>query len=84
MHLIVDVNHDLTRAAKLALEKSGRYFLFEENDTTKAHQTAQTLKLDFVLVDIAMPETDSGEVAARIQSDPALHKTPIVPVSQPR
>jgi CheY-like chemotaxis protein len=25
-----------------------------------------------------MPETDGGEVAARIQSDPALHRTPIV------
>jgi CheY-like chemotaxis protein len=25
-----------------------------------------------------MPETDGGEVAARIQSDPALHRIPIV------
>jgi CheY-like chemotaxis protein len=25
-----------------------------------------------------MPETDAGEVAARIQSDPALHRIPIV------
>ena len=26
--LIVDNNHDLTRSAKLALEKTGRYFVF--------------------------------------------------------
>jgi CheY-like chemotaxis protein len=25
-----------------------------------------------------MPETDGGEVAARIESDPALHRTPVV------
>jgi CheY-like chemotaxis protein len=76
--LIVDDNHDSTRAAKLALEKSGRYFVSEENDATKAHQTAQSLKPDLILLDIAMPETDGGEVVARIQSDPALHRTPIV------
>ena len=68
--LIVDDNHDFTRAAKLALEKSGRYFVSEENDATKAHQTAQSLKPDLILLDIAMPETDGGEVVARIQSDP--------------
>jgi putative two-component system response regulator len=76
--LIVDDNHDFTRAAKLALEKSGRYFVSEENDATKAHQTAQSLKPDLILLAIAMPETDGGEVVARIQSDPALHRTPIV------
>ena len=76
--LIVDDNHDFTRAAKLALEKSGRYFVSEENDATKAHQTAQSLKPDLILLDVAMPEKDGGEVVARIQSDPALHRTPIV------
>ena len=76
--LIVDNNHDFTRSVRRALEKTGSYFVFEENDATKAHQTAQSLKPDLILVDIAMPERDSGEVAARIQSDPALHRTPIV------
>jgi CheY-like chemotaxis protein len=76
--LIVDNSHDFTRAAKLALEKTGRYFVFEENDATKAHQTAQNLKPDLILLDVAMPETDGGEVAARIHSDPTLHTIPIV------
>ena len=76
--LIIDNNSDFTHSAKLALERTGRYFVCEENDATKAHQTAQSLKPDLILLDIAMPETDGGEVAARIQSDPALHRTPIV------
>jgi CheY-like chemotaxis protein len=33
--------------------------------------------VNFLSSDIATPKVDSGEVAARIQSDPALHRTPI-------
>ena len=64
--------------AKRALEKTGRYLVVEENDAAKAHQTAQSLKPDLILLDISMPDTDGGEVAARIQSDPTLHRIPIV------
>jgi CheY-like chemotaxis protein len=76
--LIIDDNHDFTPAAKLALEKTGSYFVCEENDATKAHQTAQNSKPDLILLDIAMPQTDGGEVAARIQTDPALRRIPVV------
>jgi CheY-like chemotaxis protein len=76
--LIIDNNRDFTHSAKLALENTGRYLLCEENDASKAHQTAQGLKPDLILLDIAMPETDGGEVAARIEADPALHRIPIV------
>lgn len=76
--LLIDDNHDFTRAAKLALEKTGAYFVCEENDPTKAYQTAQSYKPDLILLDVAMPQTDGGEVAARIQSDPALRGIPVV------
>jgi CheY-like chemotaxis protein len=76
--LIIDNNRDFTHSAKIALEGTGRYFVYEENDPSKAHRTAQGLQPDLVLLDIAMPEIDGGEVAARIQSDPALHRIPIV------
>jgi CheY-like chemotaxis protein len=76
--LIIDNNRDFTHSAKLALERTGRYFVCEENDASKAHQTAQGLHPDLILLDIVMPETDGGEVAARIQADPALHRIPIV------
>jgi CheY-like chemotaxis protein len=76
--LIIDNSRDFTRAAKTALEKTGRYMVAEENNASKAHQTARSIKPDLILLDIAMPETDGGEVAAWIQSDPALHRIPIV------
>ena len=76
--LIIDNNRDFTYAAKLGLERTGRYSVSEENEPARAHQTAQRVRPDLILLDIAMPETDGGEVAAQIQSDPALHRIPIV------
>jgi len=76
--LIIDDNRDFTHSGKLALERTGRYSIWEENEPARAHQTAQHVKPDLILLDIAMPETDGGEVAARIESDPTLHRTPVV------
>ena len=64
--LIIDSDRDFTYSAKRALEMIGRYFVSEETDASKAHQTAQNLKPDLILLDIAMPETDASEVAARM------------------
>jgi len=76
--LIVDNNRDFTLSAKLGLERTGRYSVWEENEPARAHQTAQRVKPDLILLDIAMPETDGGEVAARVESDSELHRIPIV------
>ena len=76
--LIIDNDRNFTHSAKRAPEMTGRHFASEENDASKAHQTAQKLKPDLIPLDIATPETDTGGAGARIQSDPALHRIPIV------
>ncbi len=76
--LIVDNDHDSTHLVKILLEKTGRYFVLEENDATKAHQSARNFRPDLILLDIVMPETDGGEVAAEVQADPELQNTPII------
>ena len=76
--LIVDNDENSTRLVKILLEKSGPYVVAEENDATKAHQTARNFRPHVVLLDIIMPEVDGGEVAAQIQEDPELHDTPII------
>ncbi len=83
--LIVDNNRDFTHSVKLALERTGRYFVCEENDAAKAHQTARDLRPDLILLDIAMPEVDGGEVAARIQSDLRIQGHPFLakPITLP-
>jgi two-component system, sensor histidine kinase and response regulator len=76
--LIIDDSRDFTYSAKRALEGTRRYLVWEENDPARAHHTAQRVNPDLILLDIAMPGTDGGEVAAQIESDPTLHRTPIV------
>jgi len=76
--LIVDNDRDSTHLVKVLLEKTGRYLVFEENDSTRAHLSARNFRPDLILLDIVMPERDGGEIAAQIQADPELHNTPII------
>jgi CheY-like chemotaxis protein len=76
--LIVDNDRNSTHLVKILLERTGRYLVLEENNPTEAHQSAQNFRPDLILLDIVMPETDGGEVAAQIQADPELQTTPIV------
>jgi CheY-like chemotaxis protein len=81
--LIVDNNSGFTYAAKIALERTGRYSVWEENEAAWAHQTAQEIKPDLILLDIAVAEADGRKVATRIESDPALRRTSIVFLTAP-
>src|SRR6059036_640509 len=76
--LIVDDDRESTNLVKILLEKAGSYLVLEENDATKAHQSAQNFRPDVILLDIMMPKTDGGEVAAQIEADPELRSTPII------
>ena len=68
--LIVDNDKNSTHLVKVLLEKTGRYLVFEENESTRAHQTARNFRPDLIFLDVVMPDTDGGEVAARIKWSP--------------
>jgi CheY-like chemotaxis protein len=76
--LIVDNDKNTTHLVKILLEKTGRYLVFEENDSTRAHQTARNFRPDLIFLDVVMPDKDGGEIAAQIRADPELHNTPII------
>ena len=76
--LIVDNDADTTHLVKILLERTGHYLVLEENDATKAYQSARNFRPDLILLDIVMPETDGGEVAARIEADSELQNTPMI------
>jgi CheY-like chemotaxis protein len=76
--LIVDDEPDSTHLVKILLEKTGQYIVLEENDADQAHQSARNFRPDAILLDIMMPKTDGGEVAAQIEADPELRSTPII------
>jgi CheY-like chemotaxis protein len=76
--LIVDDDSNSTHLVKILLERSGPYLVLEENDPTKADQTAHNFKPDVILLDIVMPKIDGGELATQIEADSELHDTPII------
>ena len=76
--LIVDDDSNSTHLVKILLERSGPYVVLEENDSTKADQTARHFKPDVILLDIVMPQIDGGELAIQIEADRELHDTPII------
>ena len=76
--LIVDDDLDSTHLVKILLEKTGNYVVLEENDADQAHQSARNFRPHAILLDIMMPKTDGGEVAAQIEADPELQSTPII------
>jgi len=75
--LIVDDDRDASHLIKILLEKSGRYVVLEENDAARAHQSARNFRPDLILLDIMMPGTDGGGVAAQIEADLDLQRTRI-------
>jgi two-component system alkaline phosphatase synthesis response regulator PhoP len=76
--LIVDNDKNTTHLVKILLEKTGRYVVFEENDSIRAHQTARNFRPDLIFLDVVMPDQDGGEIAAQIRADPELQYTPII------
>jgi CheY-like chemotaxis protein len=76
--LIVDDDRDSTHVTKILLEKTGRYLVLEESDATKAHQSARNFRPDLILLDIMMPQRDGGDIAAQMEADPELRKTPVL------
>ena len=76
--LIVDDDHDNSRLIKILLEKIGCYLVQEENAAANAHQNARNFRPDLILLDIMMPQRDGGEIAAQIEADPELQRTPII------
>jgi CheY-like chemotaxis protein len=76
--LIVDDDRNSTHLVKVLLEKTGSYVVLEENDPAKAYADARNFRPHVILLDIEMPGTDGGDVAAQIEGDAELQKTPIL------
>jgi CheY-like chemotaxis protein len=76
--LIIDNDKNTTHLVKILLEKTGRYLVFEENDATKAHQTARNFRPDLIFLDVVMPHQDGAEIAAQVRADPELQSAPVI------
>jgi CheY-like chemotaxis protein len=73
--LVVDDEPGFTRLIKLALPE---YEIHEENNPTRALETARHFHPHLILLDVVMPELDGGDLAARLRAEPILARVPIV------
>lgn len=76
--LLIDDEASFTRLIKLNLEQIGPYEVRVENNGKLAFEAAREFRPHLVFLDVIMPETDGGEVAAQIRADSELQATPIV------
>jgi two-component system OmpR family response regulator len=75
---VIDDEPSITRTMKVNLERTGDYTVGAENHASRGLAAAREFRPDLILLDVMMPEIDGGEVAAQIQSDPALQHVPVV------
>jgi CheY-like chemotaxis protein len=73
--LLVDDESGFTHLLRLVLPN---YEICEENDPTRALETARRFKPELVFLDVIMPDADGGTVAAQFREDPDLRNVPIV------
>jgi CheY-like chemotaxis protein len=73
--LIVDDEKGFTKLTRLTLPD---YEICEENNPSRALETARRFKPDLILLDVVMPEADGGDIAAQIRADAGLKRVPII------
>jgi CheY-like chemotaxis protein len=73
--LIVDDEKGFTKLTRLAMTE---FEVCEENNATRALETARSFEPDLILLDVVMPDMDGGDIAAQIKADPTLKTVPIV------
>jgi CheY-like chemotaxis protein len=76
--LVIDDEPSITRLLKLNLEQTVLYEVREENDSTRAIDTAREFKPNLVISDVMMPDVGGGEVAAQLRDDPELRRVPVI------
>ena len=76
--LLVDDEVIVSRTLKMFLDDNGGFEVRVENAGSQALATARDFRPDIIFLDIVMPDTDGGTVAAQIKADEDLHDTPIV------
>ena len=76
--LIVDDDATSTRLLKLNLEGTNAYEVRVENWPEDALSSAQEFQPHLIILDVMMPRMFGGDVAARMQADEKLKRTPIV------
>lgn len=74
--LVVDDEAGFTRI--LSLNLAAHYQVRIENSSARALHSALEFNPDLILLDVMMPGSDGGELAAKFMAHPQFRNTPIV------
>lgn len=75
--LLVDDDVAVARSLASTLERVGGYEVRTESEGRRAAASARAFRPDLILLDVIMPGMDGGDIAARMEQDPALKDVPI-------
>ena len=78
--LIVDDDAQVTVLLGKLLTMEG-YQTTSENDSSKAHAVASSVKPDLILLDLMMPDPDGFKLCRLLRADPHFMFTPIIIVT---
>lgn len=78
--MIVDDDTQVTLLLGKLLTMEG-YQITAENDSSKAHEVALTVKPDLFLLDLMMPDPDGFKLCRILRADPHFIFTPIIIVT---
>jgi DNA-binding response OmpR family regulator len=78
--LIVDDDEQVTVLLGKLLTMEG-YQTTAVNDSSKAHETASSVKPDLILLDLMMPDPDGFKLCRILRADPHFMFTPIIIVT---
>src|SRR3954470_13848395 len=76
--LVVDDERWFTNLLEYSLEHEGHYGVRQQNDPTRALESAREFGPDLIILDIMMPHIDGSELAARMKFDPMLADVPVI------
>lgn len=76
--LMVDDDDMLLGAMAAVIQNSGRFEVRTEDSPEAALSAAREYQPDIIVLDIAMPGMDGGQVAAQFRDDPLLSSVPIL------
>jgi CheY-like chemotaxis protein len=76
--LVVDDERWFTNLLKYSLETEGYYDVRQENEASRAVETARAYGPDLVILDLMMPEVEGSELAGRLRADPLLRDVPVI------
>lgn len=76
--LVVDDEDDIREVAQVSLETIGGHEVLTASSGTEAIEKATSERPDAILLDVMMPELDGPATLARLRSEPATQRIPVV------